>query len=199
MPSLPLLYSFRRCPYAIRARLAIAISGVQVEMQEVDLKYKPERMLLLSPKGTVPVLELPGGQVIDESMDIMLWALGQRDPFAMLDAFSDQTRALIQRNDIEFKQALDRYKYPERYPEFSRLYYRSQCETFLSDLNFRLEAKPCLFSDKPGIGDLALLPFIRQFAQVDREGFDAGPYAAVRRWLDAWVASELFTAVMKKN
>ncbi len=138
MLSLPLLYSFRRCPYAIRARMAIAVSGVEVALQEVDLKAKPERMLQLSPKGTVPVLALPDGRVLDESMDIMLWAFRQHDPLGMLDGFSEDAKALVKRNDTEFKQLLDRYKYPERYPEFPALHYRAEGEIFLRDLNARL-------------------------------------------------------------
>jgi glutathione S-transferase len=124
MSFFPLLYSFRRCPYAIRARLAIAISQVSVDLCEVDLKAKPERMLQLSPKATVPVLELPDGRVIDESLDIMLWAFQQNDPLGVLDNFCTEAQALIKGNDTQFKYALDRYKYPERYPEFSMSHYR---------------------------------------------------------------------------
>ncbi len=199
MSSLPQLYSFRRCPYAIRARLAIAASGVAVELYEVDLKAKPERMLRLSPKGTVPVLVLSDGSVIDESLDIMLWALRQHDPLGLLDGFSDDAKAMIQRNDGEFKQALDRYKYPERYPEFPMPHYRAQGEIILSELNAMLDQRTYLFGDKPGVADLAVMPFIRQFAQVDREWFDASPYANLRDWLDKWVASDLFASVMRKN
>ena len=198
MSSLPLLYSFRRCPYAIRARLAIAISGVEVEIHEVDLKAKPAQMLALSPKGTVPVLVLPEGRVIDESLDIMFWALRQRDPLEMLEHFSDDAKVLIQRNDVEFKSALDRYKYPERYPEFSMPHYRAQGETFLRELNQRLDKNRHLFGDKASIADLAILPFVRQFAQVDRGWFDASPHAHLRKWLDQWIASDVFDSVMRK-
>ena len=198
MSSLPLLYSFRRCPYAIRARLALAISGVAVEFYEVDLKAKPERMLQLSPKGTVPVLVLPDGGVIDESLDIMRWALRQHDPLCMLDGFSDEVKGLIDRNDGEFKFALDRYKYPERYPEYPMLHYRAQGDFFLSDLNARLDLQDYLFGDKPGIADLALMPFIRQFAQVDRAWFDASPYLSLRKWLEKWIASDVFIKAMRK-
>ncbi len=198
MPSLPLLYSFRRCPYAIRARLAIAISGVEVQLNEVDLKAKPARMLQLSPKGTVPVLVLPDGSVIEESLDIMLWALRQHDPQGMLDGFSDQARALIQRNDGEFKSALDRYKYPERHPEYSKQHYRAQCEMILDDWDKRLQRHDYLLGDEAVIADLALLPFIRQFAQVDRDWFDASPYLSLRKWLATWEASDMFIKVMRK-
>lgn len=194
----PLLYSFRRCPYAIRARLAIAISGVYVEIREVDLKAKPERMLQLSPKGTVPVLVLPDGSVIDESLDIMLWALRQRDPLAMLEGCSGEARELIKRNDGEFKLALDCYKYPERYPESSTSEYRAQGEIVLKDLNARLRGCNYLFGDNAGIPDLALMPFIRQFAQVDRAWFDANPYIQLQKWLRDWEESEIFVDVMRK-
>lgn len=198
MSSRTLLYSFRRCPYAIRARLAIAISGVDVEIREVDLKAKPAQMLALSPKGTVPVLVLPDGRVIDESLDIMLWALRQRDPLGMLQGFSDEAEELIKRNDGQFKQALDRYKYPERYPESSTLEYRAQGEVVLKDLNTRLHECNYLIGDNAGISDLALMPFIRQFAQVDRAWFDASSYIQLQKWLRGWEESELFVDVMRK-
>jgi glutathione S-transferase len=196
--SQPLLYSFRRCPYAIRARLAIGISEISVAIREVDLKAKPECMLQLSPKGTVPILVLPNGEVLDESLDIMLWALQQNDPLGMLDTFSDEARALIERNDTEFKHALDRYKYPQRYPEFSMLHYRAQGEIFLCDLNVLFEQHASLCSDKAGLADLALMPFVRQFAQVDRHWFDASSYCALRKWLAAWEASDFFHNVMQR-
>lgn len=197
MNSLPILYSFRRCPYAIRARLVIAISGVAIETIEVDLKAKPERMLLLSPKGTVPVLVLPDGLVVDESLEIMLWALRQHDPLDLL-AMLDEALVLIDRNDGEFKFALDRYKYPERYPEFSVTHYRQQSELVLKDLNQRLEQHQYLLGDKASIADIALMPFVRQFAQVDRVWFNASAYSKLRDWLHAWVVSDLFSAVIRK-
>ena len=195
----PLLYTFRRCPYAIRARLAIAISGVSVDLYEVDLKAKPACMLQLSAKATVPVLRLPDGSVIDESLDIMLWAFQQHDPLDMLPDFSNEARALIKRNDTEFKHVLDRYKYPERYPEFPMQHYRAQSEIILHELNTRLVETHYLFGNKAGIADLALLPFIRQFTGVDRAWFDASPYAQLRAWLIAWEASDVFTKIMQKT
>ena len=199
MLSQPLLYSFRRCPYAIRARLAIAMSGVIVTVQEVDLKAKPERMLQLSAKATVPVLELPDGRVIDESLDIMLWSFQHSDPLGMLDNFSDEMQALIKRNDSEFKYALDQYKYPERRAEFSREHYRTLAEMFLLYLDTRLRQQAHLFGDKPSMADLAIMPFIRQFAHVDNAWFDASPYKALREWLNGWQASDIFTKVMQKT
>jgi glutathione S-transferase len=201
MSTLPLLYTFRRCPYAIRARMAITLSGIAITQQEVDLKNKPEHMLKISPKATVPVLELSDGSVIDESLDIMLWALRQHDALRILVSnrnISDQTRTLIDRNDNEFKQALDRYKYPERYPEFNALYYREQGESFLKALNSLLNQHSYLLSDKASIADLAVMPFIRQFAQVDKAWFENSPYPKLKNWLNAWIASDVFIAVMKK-
>lgn len=123
----PILYSFRRCPYAMRARLAIAAAQVKVELREVELRNKQEALLLASPKGTVPVLQLEDGKVIDESPDIMFWALQQHDPEHWLEQdWLKQTKQLIQRNDGEFKYYLDRYKYADRYPERSELEYRQQ-------------------------------------------------------------------------
>jgi len=197
MPMLPILYSYRRCPYAIRARLAIAAGAVNVQTIEIDLKAKPAHMLEISPKATVPVLELPDGRVIDESLDIMLWALQAHDPQGLLE-LHDEARVLIDRNDGEFKYALDRYKYPERYPEFTVQHYRAQAETVLADLNRRLAQHRYLLGDKPHLADLALLPFIRQFAQVDRAWFDTSVYSKLRAWLDAWTSSDLFTGVMRK-
>lgn len=197
MPPLPRLYSFRRCPYAIRARLAIELSAVEVQLCEVDLKAKPERMLQLSPKATVPVLELPDGHVIDESLAIMLWALGQNDPWALL-ANLDESLRLIQRNDGDFKKILDHYKYPERYPEFSQQYYRQQGEALLGDWEWRLQQQPYLSGERASLADLAIMPFVRQFAQVDRAWFDASAYSKLRCWLYTWMKSDLFLGVMRK-
>jgi len=194
----PILYSFRRCPYAIRARLAIAMSGVSVAIREVDLKAKPERMLILSPKGTVPVLELPDGRVVDESLDIMLWALQQRDPSNLLGLL-DEALVLIECNDGPFKQALDRYKYPERYPGFCVSYYREQSEWFLANLNQRLAQHRYLLSDKASLADIALMPFVRQFAQVDADWFASSVYLKLQSWLSAWCSSDFFISAMKKS
>ena len=128
---LPILYSFRRCPYAIRARLALAYAGIAVEIREVALKNKPEQMLAISPKGTVPVLQLPDGRVLEESLDIMHWALAHHDPEHWL-AFDTKAETLIKWNDGDFKYSLDRYKYAARYPEFSQAYYGQQTEHFLT-------------------------------------------------------------------
>jgi len=192
---LPILYSFRRCPYAIRARLALAYAGIAVEIREVALKNKPEQMLAISPKGTVPVLQLPDGRVLEESLDIMYWALAQHDPEHWL-AFDTEAETLIEWNDGDFKYSLDRYKYADRYPEFSQAYYRQQTEPFLIELESRLQHSPYLCGDYFSLADAAIFPFIRQFSNVDVDWFKSSPYRALNNWLDAALTTELFKSVM---
>jgi glutathione S-transferase len=197
----PILYSFRRCPYAMRARLAIAVSGIQVELREILLKDKPQAMLNVSPKGTVPVLITADDSVIDESNDIMIWALQQSDPDHWLsdDAKQQQiTAALISKNDQGFKHFLDRYKYADRFPENTELYYRQQAELTLSDLEQKLSLSPYLLSDRLTLADMALLPFIRQFAFVDKAWFDEAPYPKIQAWLDQFINTPLFDNMMVK-
>ncbi len=195
---LPILYSFRRCPYAIRARLAINYAGIPVEIREVQLKQKPEQMLAISPKGTVPVLQLPDGKVIDESLGIMCWALAQNDPEHWLDAGEDSER-LIQWNDGEFKYYLDRYKYADRYPEFPSGYYRNQGEKFLAELESRLSQNLYLGGGHFSLLDAVILPFIRQFAAVDNQWFVSSGYQQLKKWLNGLLVSELFVSVMVKH
>jgi len=198
---LPVLYSFRRCPYAMRARLALHASGMGIELREVVLRNKPESMLAASPKGSVPVLVLPDGPVIDESWQIMLWALRRHDRFGWLgkdEAYADAATPLIVENDTTFKDNLDRYKYPGRYPEHTQIHYRTQAETFLQQLENRLRATPYLLGDTLSIADVGVLPFIRQFADVDKSWFAQAPYISVQHWLKDFVNSECFAAVMKK-
>ncbi|SFL18419.1 Glutathione S-transferase [Nitrosomonas aestuarii] len=197
----PLLYTFRRCPYAIRARMAIRISGIAVDMQEVKLRDKPDALLACSPKGTVPVLQLTDGRVIDESLDIMLWALSVNDPQQWLDhpnGLSDEAMGLITQNDEPFKKALDYYKYSVRFPEHSEQYYREQAEFHLADLDMRLRKNNYLMGNRLTLSDMAIFPFIRQFANVDKNWFYASQYTRLIQWLDARVSSDLFTAVMQK-
>jgi glutathione S-transferase len=197
----PTLYSFRRCPYAMRARLALHVSGVVVEVREVSLRNKPESMLSVSPKGSVPVLVLPNGKVIDESWDIMQWTLRQHDPNNWLgknEVFLDAAKPLLNENDSTFKVALDRYKYFERYPDHPQNFYRAQGEVFLQQLETRLRSKKFLLSDTLSIADAAIFPFIRQFAEVDKAWFAQSPYPALQRWLEKFLHSNAFTAVMKK-
>jgi glutathione S-transferase len=195
----PILYTFRRCPYAIRARMAIEVSGAEVEMHEVDLRHKPQVLLACSPKGTVPVLRLPDGRVIDESLDIMRWALSINDPQGWMDSEPAETLHLIEQNDGSFKQDLDRYKYPDRFPEQSAVYYRKQAETFLTALNTRLAGHSYLMRNRLSLVDVALFPFVRQFAHVDRDWFYASPYRHLIGWLDEFLQSPLFIAVMRKK
>jgi glutathione S-transferase len=164
---LPILYTFRRCPYAIRARLSIAVSGVSVEYREIALRNKPQAMLLISPKGTVPVLQLADGRVIDQSLDIMLWALALNDPQQWLQgekSLPESAKALIDTNDGPFKFWLDRYKYADRHPEQSAEHYRQQAEEFLQSLERLLEVREYLLGEHLSIADMAIFPFIRQFA-----------------------------------
>lgn len=197
---LPVLYSFRRCPYAIRARLALRQAQVKVELREVILRHKPEAMLAASPKGTVPVLQLPNGQVLDESLEIMRWGLLQNDPAGWLQlGDTADARHLIAINDGPFKALLDRYKYPERHPQQSAIDYRDQAvDLFIAPLNQRLTVNTDLLGQAPSLADLAIAPFIRQFAQVDGEWFAGAPCPALRLWLQRQVETDLFTAVMHK-
>lgn len=201
MHPLPTLFSYRRCPYAIRARLALWQAGVTVQLHEVSLRDKPAELLRLSPKGTVPVLQLPDGTVLEQSLDIMQWALAQHDPDGWLQVTPmDEMLALIARNDGPFKHLLDRYKYPERHPERSAAEWRDEAvRIHLADLDTRLQAHPCLFGAHWSLADMALLPFVRQFAQVDRVWFDATPaLPALRAWLQRGLDLPLFAAVMAK-
>ena len=188
----PLLYSFRRCPYAMRARLALLASGTLCTLREVKLSAKPQELLDASPKGTVPVLVLADGQVIDESLDIMRWALTQADPDHWLDG---EDAALIAANDGPFKHHLDRYKYPHRY-DVDPLAHRAAGVAHLEMLEARLTASPFLCGAHWTMTDAALAPFVRQFAETDRAWFDALPLPAVQRWLAAFLASPMFAAIM---
>jgi glutathione S-transferase len=191
------LYSFRRCPYAMRARMALRYSGVPVEIIEVSLKAKPAEMLAISPKGTVPVLNAEG-RVIDESLEIMRWALAQNDPDDWLLAGDSRIDELIEANDQGFKVHLNRYKYAERYPEQPMEFYRAEGAVFLQRLEGLLNDRDYLLTDHPSLADIALLPFVRQFAHVDREWFAQTPYPRLQAWLQRLLESELFTSIMKK-
>jgi glutathione S-transferase len=200
---LPILYTFKRCPYAMRARMAIYTAGVKVEQIEVSLKNKPQSLLEYSPKGTVPVLVTVRGEVIDQSRDIMLWALHQADPDNWLlqkDPLKQQEmKTLVDTCDIEFKPLLDRYKYFDRYPNFSQAEYRQQAEFFLQRLNDRLAQHHYLMDEKMRFVDVAIFPFIRQFANMDKIWFTQSPYRNLQRWLDACISTKLFTTIMEKT
>jgi glutathione S-transferase len=187
----------------MRARLAIAYSGINVELREVVLSNKPQSMLDYSPKGTVPVLVLPDKSVIDESRDIIHWALANNDPdnWALKDnqefmAIADQ---LIDENDSSFKQALDQYKYHVRHPEKPAECYRAKGEVFLAKLNDRLSTTMHLLGDRMSMADIAIFPFVRQFAHVDKEWFYQTTYMHLQRWLDSFLQSSLFENVMQKH
>lgn len=192
----PILYSFRRCPYAMRARLAIASAGMEVELREVVLRDKPPSMIEASPKATVPVL-VDGEEIIDESLDIMRWALSRHDPEGWLFETGDD---LVTENDGPFKRALDRYKYPGRYPEeaVDPLAQRAQGEGFIAKLEAQLDRSPWLSGSQPRFADMAILPFVRQFAHVDTDWWDSTPFTAVQDWLRRFKASDRFKGIMLK-
>jgi glutathione S-transferase len=188
----PILYSFRRCPYAMRARLALLVSGTRCEIREVRLAAKPAELVAASAKATVPVLVRPGGQVIDQSLDIMHWALGANDPEQWL-ARADE--ALIETNDGAFKHHLDRYKYPDRF-QHDPLPHRAAGAAILAGLEERLARSPQLGGVARGLTDMAVMPFVRQFAAVDRQWFERQPLPKLRCWLDGHIASPLFGRAM---
>lgn len=196
---MPILYSFRRCPYAMRARMALKKAGMTCVLREVVLRDKPDAMIALSSKGTVPVLRLGDGQVLDESLDVMRWALDDNDPDGWLEGI-EGSEPLLEQLDGDFKGALDRYKYHVRHPEHPQSHYRAQGEVFLRVLEDRL-------SDHDGVGlsdtrlrfaDIAAFPFIRQFAFVDKAWFDQAPYPLLQAWLSRHLESDLFLSVMHK-
>ena len=195
----PVLYSYRRCPYAMRARMALKYAGIKVDIREIALRNKPVAMLKVSPKGTVPVLVLQDGHVLEQSLDIMHWALQQSDVDGWLAADSTLAQHLIAENDGSFKQALDKYKYAIRFPEQSAEIYRAQGEQFLQELELRLSQSRFLLQDQLSLADIAIFPFIRQFAAVDATWFDAADYPRLKAWLSVLVKSALFDSVMEKQ
>ena len=206
MPDLlPVLYSFRRCPYAMRARLALHSSGIGYEHREVVLKQKPAHLLALSPKGTVPVLWLPGSirtPVLEQSWDIMRWALGQHDPegwWPSSEAGLADALALLAHNDGPFKQQLDRYKYPNRSGLASGQADRDGAAEWLHTLDARLQAAPFLAGPQFGLADAALAPFVRQFAHTDPAWFADQPWRCLAQWLAAFEASERFATIMTRQ
>ena len=195
MSALPVLYSFRRCPYAMRARMALWRSGVTVELREVKLAAKPPELLAASPKGTVPVLVLADGTVIDQSLDIMRWALAQSDPEGWL---AGDDAGLIATNDGPFKHHLDRAKYPGRYEEDGETDHRTAALVLLAPLEARLADAPFLTGETRALADIAVMPFIRQFAAIEPEWFAAQPLPRLQGWLEGLCASALFSAIMPK-
>ena len=208
--NLPVLYSFRRCPYAMRARLALCQADVKVEIREILLRAKPAALLAVSPKATVPVLLLPNGQVLEQSLDIMCWALGQADPAAWLRAAPwAAQQALIALNDGLFKRLLDTYKYPQRQSGVAGEGSNTATATataardtaalqVLAPWDAALRHHAYLLGPRCSVADMALLPFVRQFAAVDPSWFEAAPLPSLRAWLQQRVSEPLFTAVMEK-
>lgn len=215
--TLPILYSLRNCPYAMRARLAIFKSKLAVELRDVVLSDKPAEMLVASPKGTVPILVLASLKqsttpVIDESLDIMLWALGESDPHNLLRAKpvdsptnSKDTKpptalteilSLIQQFDHEFKSCLEAYKSAKRYHDSGVQSSREQCEVYIQQLEQRLSKHTYLMDESESLVDIALLPFIRQFARVERQWYLQSPYPHLKQWLNRYLQSAMFTKVM---
>jgi glutathione S-transferase len=198
---LPILYSFRRCPYAMRARLALAISGQACELREVVLKTKPAELLEASAKASVPVLVLPSGEVIDQSLDIMRWALRLNDPAQWLSAQPEQAahvQALIDDCEQTFKQHLDRYKYPNRYDGAVALQHRAAAADWLTQLAQQLSAEGWLLGPAASLADMAIAPFVRQFAQTDPHWFEQQDWPTLQTWLKRIVSSGLFESVMHK-
>ncbi len=185
----------------MRARLAIAASGRRCELREVVLRDKPQALLAASPKATVPVLVDTDGKVIDQSLDIMLWALRHNDPHAWLAPQRgglEDMLALIQACDGPFKHALDQYKYPQRYENVDGRAHRDQAAPWLASLDERLADAGFLFGGRAALADMAIAPFVRQFAHTDMEWFQAQPWPSLLRWLSAWMRSDLFGQIMHK-
>lgn len=189
--SLPILYTFRRCPYAIRSRMALAYAKIDTCQIEVDLKNKPIEMINASAKATVPVLILENKIVIDQSLEIMRWALKQSDPDGWLTTKGDD---LIHYNDTQFKPMLDGYKYDQ----YNREAHRDNAQDYLQQLDKLLSKNHYLLNDKISIADVAIFPFIRQFYMVDQKWFNESPYSVLRAWLERFLSYELFVHIMKK-
>ena len=201
--ALPVLYSLRNCPYAMRARLAIYASGQLVQLRDLVLSDKPPEMLIESPKGTVPVLVTVDNEVVDESLAIMLWAFSQSDPADYLNK-NDETSltemfSIISRFDNEFKRHLEKYRCSKRYHEPSLDEDRQKCEYYLAELELRLRKHQYLMSDTPSLTDLALMPYVRQFARVERQWYLQSPYPKLRQWLNGYLQSRMFSKVMAKH
>lgn len=195
--SAPILWSFRRCPYAMRARLALDVAQIDVDHREILLRDKPQAFLDTSPKGTVPVL-VADGEVIEESLDIMRWALAQNDPDRWLE-LPEPGWALIAETDGPFKTALDRYKYANRFAGADSNEEREKAALFLRKLNNQLASTQWLFGAEPRIADMAILPFIRQFANTDRDWFDAQDWPHLQAWLARFLTSARFDRIMQKH
>ncbi|WP_082784043.1 glutathione S-transferase [Polynucleobacter sinensis] len=195
---MPTLYSYRRCPYAMRARMALRYAGIEVEHREISLREKPQSMLLASPKGTVPVLCV-GELVLDQSLDIMHWALGISDPEGWKQVDENVAHAWIEKNDGPFKVLLDQYKYPNRFPHLKQEeILMAAVELMLQPMEDALLSSQYLLGNRLSWVDVAIFPFLRQFSMVNLQQFDGLPFPATQKWLERHLQSELFHSVMKK-
>lgn len=198
----PTLYSFRRCPYAMRARLALLAGSIRCEIREIVLRDKPPAMLAVSPKGTVPVLICADGRVLDQSLDIMLWALEQHDPEGWLTPESGSLAEmldLIEQCERDFKFNLDRYKYPQRYADVTDpMAYRSSAGQFLMSLEQHLGRSAYLYGTQRALADMAIAPFVRQFAHTDKTWFASQPWPKLQAWLSAILASGAYETAMTR-
>lgn len=202
MPAI--LYSFRRCPYAMRGRMGLKASGLSYEHREIILRDKPEEMLNASPKGTVPVFIKEDGTVIEESLDLLTWALSQNDPLGWLDCDREAADALIGANDTDFKHHLDRYKYASRYSDEAKrgdvdMSHRIEAEIHIQNLEDILASHSFLLGEKQSLADIAIFPFIRQFSNVERDWWDSAPYPKTRNWLIRHIEADLFKDIMMKH
>lgn len=196
--TLPILYSFRRCPYAMRARMVLLHSKIQCEIREIKLSNKPKEMLAISPKGTVPVLILENGDILDESLDVMLWAIEQGNLRNLFNLGKKEILDLIKINDGEFKDAIDRYKYSSLYPEKPMIEYRKMGELFLEKIESYLERNKFIFGKNISLADLAIFPFIRQFCRVDIDWFNSSLFKKIKEWTLFFEGSENFIDIMRK-
>ena len=198
--NLPILYSLRRCPYCVRARLSLLLAQQSVMLRDVVTSNLPAEMLKASPKGTVPVLVMSDSSVIDESLDIMLWALRQNDPLNLLlsDRFDDSQSmmAIIAQNDNEFVPVLDKYKIASRYHHSNEVEYRDKCIQFLRVIEQRLESRTYIMGNKASLADYAVLPFMRQFSRVDRKWFLNAPFPKLQQWLTRLYQDPLYSKAM---
>ena len=196
--TLPILYSFRRCPYAMRVRMVLLHSEIQCEIREIKLSNKPKEMLAISPKGTVPVLILENGDILDESLDVMLWAIEQGNLRNLFNPGKKEILDLIKINDGEFKDAIDRYKYSSLYPEKPMIEYRKMGELFLEKIESYLEKNKFIFGKNISLADLAIFPFIRQFCRVDIDWFNSSLFKKIKEWTLFFEGSENFIDIMRK-
>jgi len=201
--TLPILYSLRNCPYAMRARIAIFKSQQPILLRDLVLSNKPEELIVASPKATVPVLVLVNGTVVDESLEVMLWALKESDPSDLLHneevGSLEEMLTLINDFDVNFKTCLEQYKCAKRYREDDLLTRREACEVYINKIEQRLTRHAFLMSAKESLADIALLPFIRQFARVERQWYLQSAYPKTRQWLNHYLQSPMFTKVMAKQ